>query len=353
MVDDSGLTGGMHIAMVAPPWFHIPPEAYGGIEEIVGALTAALTARGHRVSLIAAGRDGTPARLLRTFTEPPSDQLGEPLPELLHAAAAARMLADLDADVVHDHSLAGPLTAAGRAVPTMVTVHGPMDGDLAEYYRQLGDTVSLVAISAAQRASAPDLNWVATVHNGVDVGSFPFRDAKEDWVVFVGRFVEEKGAHLAIDAARAAGRRIVLAGKVSEPAEQDYFDREIQPRLGPDVEYVGQADAEAKRELYAKAACLLFPVRWPEPFGMVMVEAMACGTPVVALDHGSVPEVVVDGTTGIVCSTVDELPAAIAKAERLQPSACRDHVTRHFDVSVTAEGYEKVYRRVAGRDEAG
>lgn len=194
---------------------------------------------------------------------------------------------------------------------------------------------------------------MATVHNGVDVSSFPFRDAKEDWVVFVGRFVEEKGAHLAIDAARAAGRRIVLAGKVSEPAEQDYFDREIQPRLGPDVEYVGQADAEAKRELYAKAACLLFPVRWPEPFGMVMVEAMACGTPVVALDHGSVPEVVVDGTTGIVCSTVDELPAAIAKAERLQPSACRDHVTRHFDVSVTAEGYEKVYRRVAGRDEAG
>jgi glycosyltransferase involved in cell wall biosynthesis len=347
MVSDSKLTGGMHIAMVAPPWFNIPPEAYGGIEEIVAGLTEALIARGHRVTLVASGRDGTSARLLRTYREPPSDQLGEPLPEMLHAAAAARLLADLDADIVHDHSLAGPLTAAGRAVPTVATAHGPMDGDLAEYYRQFGDTVSLVAISEAQRALAPDLNWVATVYNGVDVNTFPFRDVKEDWVLFIGRFVEEKGAHLAVDAARAAGKRIVLAGKVHEPAEQEYFDEAVRPRLGRDAEYVGEVDAATKRELYAKAACLLFPVRWPEPFGMVMVEAMACGTPVVALEHGSVPEVIVDGTTGIVCATAGELPAAIAKAERLQPAACREHVARHFDLAIMAAGYETVYRQIA------
>jgi glycosyltransferase involved in cell wall biosynthesis len=219
-----------------------------------------------------------------------------------------------------------------------------MDGELGHYYRQLGTTVSLVAISEAQRASAPDLNWVATVCNGIDVASFPFREAKEDWLLFVGRFNPEKAPHLAIDAARAAGRRIVLAGKVNEPAEQKYFDTVIRPRLGADVDYVGEVDATAKRELYAKARCLLFPVRWPEPFGMVMIEAMACGTPVVALDCGSVPEVVVDGTTGVICAAPEELPAAITKTERLRPADCRAHVADHFDLTVVAEKYEKVYR---------
>jgi glycosyltransferase involved in cell wall biosynthesis len=343
MSGDSGL----HVAMVAPPWFTIPPVAYGGIEEVVADLARTLTARGHRVSLIGAGTDGTPARFLSTYDEPPSDRLGEPLPEMVHAAAAARLLADLDVDVVHDHTLAGPLTAAGRRVPTVATMHGPMDGEFGAYYRQLGDAVGLVAISEAQRAPVPELNWVGTVYNGVDVERFPFQADKEDWTLFVGRFNPDKAAHLAIDAARAAGRRIVLAGKVSEPVEQEYFDQAVRPRLGADVEYVGQADATAKRELYAKAACLLFPIQWPEPFGMVMIEAMACGTPVVALDRGSVPEVVVDGTTGVICTTEEELPAAIAKAERLDPAACRAHVADHFDLTTMVEGYERAYRTVA------
>jgi glycosyltransferase involved in cell wall biosynthesis len=344
--------GGMHIAMVAPPWFTIPPEAYGGIEEVVGDLTRTLMARGHRVTLVGAGDDCTPARFLRTYDEPPSERLGEPLPEILHAAAAARLLAELDVDVVHDHTLAGPLTAFGRRAPTVATMHGPMDGELGDYYRHLGDGVSLVAISQAQRALAPDLNWVATVCNGINVASFPFQENKEDWLLFVGRFNPEKAPHLAVDAARAAGRHIVLAGKVNEPAEEEYFEQAIRPRLGPHASYVGEVDAQGKRELYAKASCLLFPVRWPEPFGMVMVEAMACGTPVVALDCGSVPEVVVDGTTGIICATAEELPAAIAKAERLRPAQCRAHVAEHFDLSKMAEGYEKVYRRLAGNESA-
>ncbi len=342
----------MHVAMVAPPYFSIPPEAYGGIEEVVGDLTRALIARGHRVTLVGAGRDRTPAKFLRTYDEPPTDQLGEPLPELHHAAAAAQLLADLDVDVIHDHTLAGPLTAASRPAPTVATMHGPMDGELGDYFRQLGTTVSLVAISDAQRALAPDLSWVATVRNGIDVASFPFQQAKEDWVLFVGRFNPDKAPHLAIDAAQAAGRRIVLAGKLNEAAEEEYFETAIRPRLGPTVDYVGEVDATAKRELYAKAACLLFPVQWPEPFGMVMIEAMACGTPVVALDGGSVPEVVVDGTTGIICATAEDLPAAIAKAGQRRPEACRAHVEQHFDLTHMAEGYERVYRRLSGTDPA-
>jgi glycosyltransferase involved in cell wall biosynthesis len=336
----------IRVAMVAPPWFSIPPRAYGGIEEVVGDLTRALIARGHEVTLVGAGRDGTPARFLRTYKEPPSSQLGEPLPEVVHAAAAAQLLADLDVDVVHDHTLAGPLTAASRDVPTVATAHGPVDGEAGDYYRQLGGAVSLVAISAAQRATAPDLNWVGTVHNGVDLASFPFQEEKEDWVLFIGRFNPDKGAHLAIDAARAARRPIVLAGKVNEPAEEEYFEQAIRPYLGTDVAYVGEVDAAGKRELYAKAACLVFPVRWPEPFGMVMIEAMACGTPVVALNSGSVPEVVVDGTTGYICASTTELPVAIEKAGRLRPAACRAHVAEHFDLSVVADGYENVYRQV-------
>jgi glycosyltransferase involved in cell wall biosynthesis len=338
----------MHVAMVAPPWFTVPPDAYGGIEEVVGDLTRALVARGNQVTLIGAGEDRTPADFEQTYKEPPSDRLGEPLPEVLHAAAAAQILAELDVDVVHDHTLAGPLTAAGRPAPTVATMHGPMDGELGEYYRTLGETVSLVAISEAQRAMAPDLNWVATVPNGIDVRSFPFREEKEDWLLFIGRFNPDKAPHLAIDAARAAGRSIVLAGKLNEPAEEEYFTSMIRPRLGREVTYVGEVDAEQKRDLYARAACLLFPVQWPEPFGLVMIEAMACGTPVVALDSGSVSDVVVDGTTGIVCARPEEFPAAIAKARQLRPGDCREHVLRHFDIDVMADGYEAVYRQVAG-----
>jgi glycosyltransferase involved in cell wall biosynthesis len=197
---------------------------------------------------------------------------------------------------------------------------------------------------------APDLNWVGTVCNGLNVASYPFQETKEDWLLFVGRFTPDKGPHLAIDAAQAAGRRIVLAGKCNEPAEEEYFEAAIQPRLGRTVSYVGEVDAATKRELYAKAACLLFPVQWPEPFGLVMIEAMACGTPVVALNDGSVPEVVVDGTTGIICGTAEELAAAIPKAERLRPAACRAHVAEHFDVSVMAEGYERVYRQLVAEE---
>jgi glycosyltransferase involved in cell wall biosynthesis len=337
----------LHIAMVAPPWFDIPPTAYGGIEQVVGDLVNALTDLGHRITLIAAGRDRTPATMLRTYDRPPSERLGAALPELVQAATANRLLADLEVDVVHDHTLAGPLTSAERSAPTVATVHGPTQGELVDYYRQLGAGASLVAISNAQRRAAPDLNWIGTVPNGIDVDSFPFQESKEDWLLFLGRFCPDKGPDLAIDAARAAGRSLVLAGKVNEPAEQEYFDEVVRPRLGPDVTYVGELDASMKRELYAKASCLLFPVRAPEPFGIVMVEAMACGTPVVALREGSVPEVVADGRSGIICDSPDELPLGIDKAMHLQAGDCRDHVARQFDLSHMAHRYEHVYRQVS------
>jgi glycosyltransferase involved in cell wall biosynthesis len=344
--------GRLRIAIVAPPWFEVPPQAYGGIESVCAGLADRLVARGHQVTLVGAGRDRTAADFLATRSEPPSDRSGEPLPEVLHAAAAGRMLQDLNLDLVHDHTLAGLLLAAGRSLPTVVTAHGPVDGELGAYYRQLGTGLALVAISDAQRGGAPDLPWVGTVHNAIDVDDYPLQANKDDYLLFLGRFSPEKGAHLAIDAARAAGRTILLAGKCNEPAERDYFLAEISPRLGPDVWLVGEADATAKRELLARAACLLFPVCWAEPFGLVMIEALACGTPVVGLARGSVPEVLIDGVTGFVCQDPGELPDAIGRVPSLDPGRLRQDARRRFDLTAMVTGYEQVYRRLLAQREA-
>ncbi|MFI7539267.1 glycosyltransferase family 4 protein [Streptosporangium sp. NPDC049376] len=336
----------MRVVMVAPPWYDVPPLGYGGIEAMLAELVSGLSRRGHDVTLIGAGRARTGARFLPTYDPAPSERIGEPMPEVLHAAKAYALALDIDADIVHDHSLAGPLSAAARAVPTLVTCHGEIEGELGEYYRVLGPAVSMVAISEAQRRLAPDLNWAGVVHNAVETASFPFQERKEDWVLWLGRLNADKGAHIAIDVAREAGRRIVLAGKLTEPAEHDYFEREIKPRLGPDAEYVGQADAARKRELLAAARCLLFPILWEEPFGMVMIESMACGTPVVALKRGAVPEVVADGVTGFVREEAEELAEAVEAAGGLDPHACRAHVAGNFDVEVMTAGYERIYRQV-------
>jgi glycosyltransferase involved in cell wall biosynthesis len=341
----------LHVAMVAPPWFDVPPRKYGGIEAVLADLVEALVDRGHEVTLIGVGEDRTRARLIPTFPQPLGERLGEPFPEVLHAAHAARIIDQLDVDVIHDHSLAGPLVAAGREVPTVVTVHGPATGELGEYYRQLGTTVSLVAISDRQRRIAPDLNWQATVHNAIRVDGFPYQDEKEDWVLFLGRCVQDKGMHVAIDAARAAGRRIVLAAKCFEPSERAYFDAEIAPRLGPDTEWLGEVDAAQKKDLLSRARCLLFPILWEEPFGMVMIESLACGTPIVALRRGSVPEVVIDGLTGIICDDPDELPAALHEVGTIDPELCRKDVIDRFRPEVMAAGYEDAYRAVAERSE--
>lgn len=339
--------------MTVPPWFDVPPRAYGGIEALVADLVDTLAARGHDVVLMAAGTNGTRGRFLQTFEEPPPTyRLGEALPEVLQAARVNRHLKDLDVDIVHDHTLAGPLMARDRPAPTVLTAHGPCAGEMRDYYRLIGSFVHLVAISESQRRLAPDLPWKGRVHNAIRVGDFRFRAHKEDYVLFVGRFNPEKSPHLAIDAARRAGRSILLAGKVEEELEHAYFDAEIKPRLGSDADYVGELDMKGKQELYGAAHCLMFPIQWEEPFGMVMIESMACGTPVVALRRGSVPEVVADGVTGIVKDDLAELPAAIDAAGRLDPQACRDHVARHFDVSTMAEAYELVYRQVI-RDRRG
>ena len=217
----------LRIAMVAPPYFTVPPNGYGGVEAVVADLVDALVDRGHHVTLIGAGQHGTKAqRFFSTYEQPPSDGLGLPLPEAVHAAHVGRIVEGLAVDLVHDHTLAGPLLARGRTCPTVVTAHGPVDGEPGLYYHALDDCVEMVAISEAQRAKSPLLPWVATVANAIRVESFPFHHEKEEFALFLGRFHPEKAPHLAIEAARDARLSIVLAGKCAEPIEREYFPRD-------------------------------------------------------------------------------------------------------------------------------
>jgi glycosyltransferase involved in cell wall biosynthesis len=332
--------------VVAPPWYEVPPAGYGGIEWICHWLVEGLVIRGHQVTLVAAGTKHPGVRFLSTFQRPPSERLGQALPELLHAALADRLLAGLDLDVVHDHSAAGPLTALGRRIPTVVTAHQTTEGESGRYYRAIADRVALVAISQAQRRRLPELGWAGVVHNGIPVAQYPYQVDKDNFALFLGRMGPDKGAHRAIAAARAAGVPLVLAAKCSEPAELAYFEQEIRPQLGGEVTWVGEADTATKKELLARARCLLFPVRWQEPFGIVLVEALACGTPVVALAGGAVTEILTHGRTGLVTDQPQDLPGLLAQVGRLDPAACRQRAWR-FDVAVMVAGYEAIYARLA------
>jgi len=336
--------------MVAPPWYPVPPDGYGGIEQVCADLANGLVALGHEVVLVATGGGETAADDVATFEEPP-DGLGTAdgaRVEMLHAARASEKLSERNVDLVHDHSFAGPLVAAFRDVPTVITAHGPIEDTTAELYASV-DGVSLVAISESQRNSRPSLPWVATVHNGIAVETYPFTGDKDDFFLFLGRMHPTKGAHVAIEIARRAGVSIVLAAKCTEPSEHEYFERFVEPLLGSDARFIGTADAHDKRDLLRRARALVFPIDWEEPFGLVMIEAMACGTPVLATRRGSVPEVVVDGETGFVREDPWELITAAAALDEIDPGTCRRHVEAAFSTAAMVTGYEAAYRSVAAK----
>jgi glycosyltransferase involved in cell wall biosynthesis len=345
--------GELSVVMITPPHFDLPPAAYGGVEAVVTDLVDGLITAGHKVILVGGGgKNGTMAEMVPVWPRAVPDRLGDPEVEATHAMltrrAVERLIDVRDVDVVHDHTFAGPLNAsayARRGVPTVVTTHGPVHDRHRRYYRDLGFDAGLVSISRAQRALAPELNWIGTVYNGLSPSEWPYQVAKEDYVLFLGRYHPNKGAHLAILAAHEAGLPIVLAGKRQEQAEWDYFENAVKPLLRPGDEAMDIAGAALKRELMAKARCMVFPVQWQEPFGMVMIESMVCGTPVVALRNGSVPEVIESGVTGFVCDEPSELAPAIDAVPMLDPAACRKRVVENFDVAAMVRGYTSIYDR--------
>jgi glycosyltransferase involved in cell wall biosynthesis len=335
----------MRIGMIAPPWFPVPPPAYGGTEAVVALLADGLVAEGVEVTLFASGDSSTDAELEYVHVEAPSASIGEMALELEHVLACLSQAEEFD--LVHDHSGLLALTlAASLETPFVHTVHGPLTGHSGTLYHAattFNRHASLIGLTQAQRRPAPTLPWLATCANAIDVGAFPVREGHDGYLAFLGRMSPEKGAREAIEVARAAGLELRIAAKCREPLEQAYFEAHVGPHLGHGVEYLGELGHADKAELLAGALALVFPIDWEEPFGLVLIEAAACGTPVVATRRGSVPEVVVDGVTGVVVDTPAEMPAALERVRRLEPARMRDLVERRFSVERMVQSYLDAY----------
>lgn len=334
----------MRIGVVAPPWIPVPAPAYGGIEAVVAGTSRELARRGHDVVLVAApGSAIEGVRTVAPLAEVPA-QIGLSADEWGHLVAATSALADRD--VVIDHS--GPLGALllGQApAPALHVVHGPLgDAERAVYGTVCrgAPRLRLVAISRNQQRSGPGLPWAGVAMNGLDVDALPLGAGRGGYLAFLGRMSPDKGVAEAIAVARAAGMPLRIAAKCREPAERAYFAEAVEPLLGDGVTWLGEVDREGKVALLEDAAALVFPIRWPEPFGMVMIESMAVGTPVLATRSGSVPEVVRDGVTGVVRERPEELAAEVGRVTRLDRAACREHVRRHFSIDRMTDRHERL-----------
>lgn len=341
----------MRIGLLGPISWRVPPRDYGGWEQVTANLADGLVARGHEVTLFASGDSGTAARrsavVRRALSEDRSLAVHAREWEALHAAAAFECA---DAfDVLHNHAGAFPVTLSRLVrTPVVTTLHGSGAEEGSRHIYRRYREQPFVSITDAERHLCPELNYVATVYNGIDVASFPFGEEPGDHLVCIGRMSPDKGIHLAIAAAAAAGMRLVLAGIVPD-GDRDYFDAQVLPHLRTGaVEFVGPVTHAEKGPLLAGAVAFLHLVTYEEAFGLTMTESMACGTPVVATRRGSVPEVVADGRTGFVVDSVREAAAAIARTADLDRRACRRHVARSFDAGQMTRGYETVYEQVVG-----
>jgi glycosyltransferase involved in cell wall biosynthesis len=315
--------------MIAPPWVAVPPRAYGGTETVLDTLARGLQRSGHDVLLFTTGDSTCPVAKASVLPRAIGVGVGGSATEMrhvIHAYQAAR-----GADIVHDHTLIGPVFADRFAgLPVVTTNHGPFQSELGDYYRAIANNTPVIAISHHQASTAAGIPIAAVIHHGVDVDRFPSGRGDGGYAVFLGRMCPEKGVVAAIRVARRAGVPLRIAAKMSEAAEKLYFEQEVRPLLGRGIDYVGEVGGPEKTRLLGGATCLLNPIAWPEPFGMVMVEALACGTPVVATSMGSVPEIVDHGVTGFVCSGEAELADALMAAGGLKRSACREAVATRF-----------------------
>jgi glycosyltransferase involved in cell wall biosynthesis len=348
--------GPLRIAILAPLAEPVPPTLYGGTERVVSLITEELVRRGHQVTLFASGDSRTAATLVPVCPQ------GLRLDPEAKDYAAYTLVALSEAysrgnefDLFHNHN---DYLAFGMArlaqTPTVTTTHGRLDLHEVRRIYRLFPEQWLVSISHDQMNWLPDANWVGTVHNGIAVDRFRLRETPGDYLVFLGRISPEKRPDRAIEIARDVGMKLVIAAKV-DAVDQAYYETTIAPLIHANrglIEYIGEVDEHEKDELLRNAYAYLFPIDWPEPFGLTMAEAMATGTPVIASRNGSVPEIVVDGVTGFVCSTFKELIEAVPKVASLDRAACRRHVERNFTPSAMADGYETIYQRVLGGDPA-
>ena len=340
----------MRIAQICPPWLAVPPKGYGGIEWVVSLLADGLADAGHDVTLFAAGDSKTTAHLESIFPEAPgSAQINDIMLDATHTMFALRNAA-ARFDVLHVHSPFSALAAAAEtAIPAVHTLHGAFSPEMSRLYAQIADRVWFVAISESQRRMNDSLRYAGVVHNGIDVARYPFSVDKEDYLLFLGRAAPEKGWLRAVETARLTGRRLISAVKIAHPTEHEEWETRIKPILPEGSEVLGELSHEDKAQLLSRARAVLFPIDWDEPFGLVMTESMACGTPVIASARGSVPEVIADGETGWIVD-VDRYPEEAAERlellDTIDAAACRDRVWQLFSKEAMVAGYERVFAEV-------
>jgi len=334
----------VRIAIVAPPWVAIPPRAYGGTETVLDALARGLHLAGHEVLLFTTGDSTCPVPKAWVFDQAVGVGIGGAAAELRHVIHAYEAAADFD--VVHDHTLVGPVYAERFPwLPVVTTNHGPFESDLGYLYRTVGDRAPVIAISHHHASTAHGVNLAGVIHHGVIPEEFPMGTGEGGYALFLGRMSPDKGVHTAARVARVAGSRLLIAAKMSEKAELEYFDALVRPLLGGGVEYVGEVGGSAKVDLLSRASCLLNPMAWPEPFGMVMIEALACGTPVVATPRGAAPEIVREGITGFLRSDEASLAQALPRVGELDRNACRRSVETQFSAQRMVAEHVAIYEQ--------
>jgi len=337
----------LRIAQVAPLSESVPPKLYGGTERVVSTLTEELVRQGHDVTLFASGDSRTSATLVAPV--PRALRLAKSVdPLALHLLLVEQVAQRADEfDIIHFHIAPLHFSMARRlTVPHVTTLHGRLDlPEIITLYSEFSD-VPFVSVSDAQREPLPDQNWIGTVYHGLPNRELQFSGGSGGYLAFLGRISPEKRVDRAIDIAKACGCPLKIAAKV-DPADQRYFEQEIKPLLDhPLVEYCGEIAESQKGAFLGAAKALLFPIDWPEPFGLVMIESLACGTPVVAIRGGSVPEVLEHGVNGFICDNLDEAIDATRRIHALDRRACRRAFERRFSAARMAEEYVQLYGRL-------
>jgi glycosyltransferase involved in cell wall biosynthesis len=333
----------MRIGLIAPPWVPVPPTRYGGIEAVIDRLARGLVRAGHEVLLAAPCNSTCPVPQVPGAEEamegaPMCSDVNTELRSVLTSYAAMT-----DVDVIHDHTTVGPLLHCGnRSTPVVTTFHGPFDPKMAPIYRAYRD-VSMIAISRHQASTAIGVSVTRVIHHGIDVADVPEGKGDGEYASFLGRMSPEKGPREAILVARAAGVPLRMAAKLREPAEREYFEAQVKPLLCSDIEYLGELGGHDKLALLGESFALVNPMQWPEPFGLVMIEALATGTPVVATPRGSAPEIIEDGVTGYLRKDIEGLAKALLAAAELDRARCRAVACQRFDSDTMVGKHVELY----------
>jgi glycosyltransferase involved in cell wall biosynthesis len=336
----------MRIGLVAPPWIPVPPPAYGGTEAVVDNLARGLSGRGHHVVLFTVGTSTCPVERRQLYDEPVTP-IGQSVPEAAHVLAAYDSLHDVD--LIHDHTILGPLLAQRSRMPTppvVATNHGPFTATTIPIFREIARTAAVVAISADQASRACGVPIAAVIHHGVDLDVYRPAVHVGEHLVFVGRMSPDKGVDRAVQIARAAGRPLRIVTKMRDAEEVEYYKECVQPMLSATDPEPEELPLLQRIAVLQSAAALVNPISWPEPFGLVMAESLATGTPVVASPVGSAPEIVHDRVTGFLCESDELAVEAVRLVGTIDRHACRADAERRFSLDRMAADHERLYRRV-------